>query len=80
MDYLSGQHLLPDPNSQPIKMWIALPEEEGTSIGVGSGGGGVVTPTTNENCVRIAWTADALPTSSHGELKISLRYNYSNWK
>lgn len=29
-----------------------------------------------QDCVRIAWTADVLPTSSHGELKISFRYDY----
>lgn len=34
-----------------------------------------------DKCVKISWTADVLPTSSHGELKISFRYDYQriNW-
>lgn len=67
MDNVRGHHnqMLPDTTSQTvaIKQCIALPV-------------GGCDATEEENCVRIAWTADALPTSSHGELKISFRYDF----
>lgn len=67
MDNFRGHHnqMPPDTTSQTvaIKQCIALPV-------------GGCDATKEENCVRIAWTADALPTSSHGELKISFRYDF----
>lgn len=48
--------------AEAIKKSIALPGGQGTIA--------------EEDGVGIAWTADVLPASSHGELKISFRYDY----